>query len=177
MENEVKQEKPKKSIWKKWWFWLIIIFVIIILISASGGEPTTPPEGEPTTILPKSEEKNTLPISEDKSITAPKYEEKTQLSENSPEYQKMVYDHIKIVTEDSEINEIKVDGSLLYINFIKPQSKDEYLLVATMNAIKFSNFKKSKLGVSGVTVFCTFNEEIYAEADARDGKITETKSY
>lgn len=29
MENEIKQDKPKKSIWKKWWFWLIILLIII----------------------------------------------------------------------------------------------------------------------------------------------------
>jgi hypothetical protein len=28
MEEEIKQEKPKKSIWKKWWLWLIIIVII-----------------------------------------------------------------------------------------------------------------------------------------------------
>ncbi len=34
MENQSQQpqtqEKPKKSVWKKWWFWLIIIVIIII---------------------------------------------------------------------------------------------------------------------------------------------------
>jgi len=36
MENQSQpQEKPKKSIWKKWWFWVIIIVIItgIIIIS------------------------------------------------------------------------------------------------------------------------------------------------
>ena len=79
-----------------------------------------------------------------------------RLSENSSEYKQLVYNHMKVVITDPEIDGIRVDGSLLYINFTKPQTKSEYMMVAQMNAVKFSNFKKSKLGVSGVTVYCTY---------------------
>lgn len=96
-------------------------------------------------------------------------------SESSPQYQQQVYDHMKVVVDDPDIDGIRVDGSLLYINFIKPQNKNEYQLVARTNAVKFSNFKKEKLGVSGVTVFCTYNGKVYAQADARQGEITSLK--
>ena len=107
-------------------------------------------------------------------LTAPTTKTSTKtlsLTENSPEYQRMVYDRFKIVTEDPDIDSIKVDGSLLYINFIKPQPLSEYKLVAQLNAIQFSNFKKSKLGVSTVTVFVTYKGKIVAGADAQYGKL------
>lgn len=96
----------------------------------------------------------------------------SRLSESSPEYQRLVYDHMKVVTDDPEIGSMRVNGSILYIDFIKPQKKNEYQLVAKMNAIKFSNFKKEKLGVSGVTVYCTYKGNTYAQANARGGQIT-----
>lgn len=98
-----------------------------------------------------------------------------RLSESSQEYENQVYEHMKVVTEDPEIDGIRVDGSLLYINFSKPQSRSEYQLVANTNAVKFSNFKKQKLGVSGVTVFCTYGGKVYAQASARKGQVTKVK--
>jgi hypothetical protein len=97
--------------------------------------------------------------------------------EDTVEYQSAVYEHMKVVTEDPDIDSIRVDGSLLYINFIRPQPTNEYRLVAEMNAVKFSNFKKSQTGVSGVTVICTYNGKVFAEASARKGRITESKIY
>ena len=98
-----------------------------------------------------------------------------QSSENSAEYQQQVYDHMKVVLEDPEINDLRVDGSVLYINFTKNQTKKEYLLVARSNAVKFSRFKNEKLGVSGVSVICTHNGQTYAVASARGGVVTEVQ--
>ena len=94
-----------------------------------------------------------------------------KLSERSSEYQQMVYDRFKVVIDDPDIDSIKVDGSLLYINFIKPQPKNEYKLVARMNAAQFSRFKKEKLGVSSVTVIVTYRGAHVASADAQYGKV------
>ena len=98
-----------------------------------------------------------------------------RLSENSSEYKQLVYNHMKVVMADPEIDGIRIDGSLLYINFAKSQSKSEYMMVAEMNAVKFSNFKKSKLGVSGVTVYCTYNGQEYAQVSARGGQVTSSQ--
>lgn len=99
----------------------------------------------------------------------------TKLSESGPQYQSQVYEHVKVVMEDPDIDTIRVDRSLLYIDFCKPQSKREYQLVASTNATKFSVFKLSKLGVSGVTVFCTYGGKVQAQASARKGKVTELR--
>jgi hypothetical protein len=99
----------------------------------------------------------------------------SRLSENSAEYKQQVYDHMKVVVDDPDIDGIYTNGSLLYINFIKPQSKSEYQLVAKTNAVKFSKFKLSKLGVSGVTVFCTYNGNVHAQSSARKGVVTSSK--
>jgi len=48
MENQLQtQEKPKKSIWKKWWFWIIGVFVVIIIaLGRGGGSITTIPTNQ-----------------------------------------------------------------------------------------------------------------------------------
>ena len=96
--------------------------------------------------------------------------------EDGAEYQRMAHDHMKRLIEDPDIDYIKVDGSVLYINFIKPQPESEYLLVATGNAVRFSNFRKSQLGVSRVTVYVKYKDRIVAEAHASGGGVTSAKS-
>jgi len=73
-------------------------------------------------------------------LTAPTPEIKKEaprpkrLTESSPEYINAVLDRFSVVTEDPDIDQIKLDGSILYINFIRPQTLNEYRAVAEMNA-------------------------------------------
>ncbi len=90
-----------------------------------------------------------------------------RLTESSATYQQMAYERFKAVANDPDIGSIKIDRSLMYINFIKPQTQSEYNLVAKTNATFFSMFKKEKLGVSHVSVIVTYKGNVVAQADAK----------
>jgi hypothetical protein len=40
MTKEVKEKKPKKSIWKRWWFWVIIV-IVVGSIATSGSDDSS----------------------------------------------------------------------------------------------------------------------------------------
>ncbi|NQT29588.1 MAG: hypothetical protein HQ596_03355 [Candidatus Saganbacteria bacterium] len=124
------------------WAWAGIIFVGLLIVGSIGN------------------------LFDTEKSSAPKKPER--LTEGGARYQQMVYERFKDVAADSpDIDSIKVDRSVLYINFIKPQTQGEYDLVAKMNAAFFSKFKKEKLGVSHVSVIVTYKGNVVAQANAK----------
>lgn len=75
-----------------------------------------------------------------------------------------------LVTGDAEISHVTFDSdNVMQIHFLKPQSKQEYLLVAAANAQKFSTLRN---GLSAC-VECVYNGGIRARVWARHGQVTD----
>ena len=139
----------------------LLILIIIIFIAIYYGYRSLHRPSQPIT-----KEISTTTLESKKETPKPK-----PLRESSPEYIKAVLDRFSIVTKDPDIDSIKLDGSILYINFIRSQTFQEYRAVAEMNAWQFSEFKLQKLGVSHVSVFITYNEKLVLSVSASRGKI------
>ena len=95
--------------------------------------------------------------------------------EKQIDYEMQVKEQMHSVLAQSEVDSIMVEDSLLCINFVEPQTRENYLTHARENAVKFSKFRQQKVGASDVTVYCTYKGLIYAEAKAKEGEIVSAK--
>ena len=95
--------------------------------------------------------------------------------EKTQTYETQVKEQMQNVLAQAAVDSIVVEDSLLCINFVEPQTKEDYLIHARENAIKFSKFRQQKVGASEVTVYCTYKGLIYAEANAKQGEIISAK--
>lgn len=93
--------KPKKSIFKRWWFWVIVIIIIFIAFGEGNNKPKKVAESKPTTAASTQPEKS-----------------KTQIFK--------IGDVVKLKDYKVTVNKIRTDNGG---EISKPKDGDQYLYV------------------------------------------------